>query len=149
MDTVQTHTAPVIPAATSIAPARELLLSMAWPAAAAVSLSVAVGGRDVTGLGLLLVASGTVAAYGLDRVIDCRETDPPGLRRVMLICVAIASLAVAVLACTAWWRFQVCAVLGLVAAAYVPLKRYVPKNVMTTLCWTVAVSTLPFAGQPP
>ena len=52
------------------------------------------------------------------------------------------------LACTAWWRIKVCAVLTLFAVAYVPLKRYIPKNVMTTLAWTTAVVTLPFDGRP-
>src|SRR5687768_5759127 len=84
-------------------------------------LSVAVGGREVTGLGLLLVASGTVAAYGLDRLIDARGRDPRRLRRAIFVCVVLASIAVAVLACTAWLRFKVCAVLGVVAAVYVPL----------------------------
>ncbi len=129
--------------------ARELLLSVAWPAAAAVSLSVAVGGREVTGLGLLLVASGTIAAYGLDRLIDRRERDPRRLRRAILLCVGVAAVVGGVLACTAWWRFKVCTMLGVVAGAYVPLKRYIPKNVMTAICWTAAVATLPFDGQPP
>src|SRR5688500_20291397 len=91
--------------------ARELVTSMAWPAAAAVSLSVAVGGRDVTGVGLALVASGTVAAYGLDRLIDGRARDPARLRRAIRVCVVLASLVVAALACTAWGRSKVCAVL--------------------------------------
>jgi 4-hydroxybenzoate polyprenyltransferase len=128
---------------------REILRSLVWPAAAAVSLAIAVGGRDVTGLGLLLIACGTMAAYGLDRIIDNRGSDPPHLRRVIIICVGMVSLVGAMLACTAWWRFKVCSVLGLVAAAYIPLKRYIPKNVMTVICWTGAVATLPFAGQPP
>jgi hypothetical protein len=122
---------------------------MVWPAAAAVSLAIAVGGRDVTGLGLLLIAAGTMVAYGLDRLVDSRGSDPPRLRRAMLVCVCIASIAGAVLACTAWWRFKMCSVLGLFAAAYIPLKRYIPKNLMTVVCWTAAIATLPFAGQPP
>jgi 4-hydroxybenzoate polyprenyltransferase len=56
--------------------AGSLLTTLLWPAAAAVSLSVALGGRHVSLLGLLLVACGTMAAYGLDRLIDKRSTDP-------------------------------------------------------------------------
>ena len=44
--------------------------TMLFPATAAVLLSVAVGSREVTLLGLLLVACGTIAAYGLDRFVD-------------------------------------------------------------------------------
>lgn len=122
---------------------------MGWPAAAAVSLSVAVGGRDVTGLGLLLVACGTMAAYGLDRWIDRRDHDPARLRRALAVVVILASVGTGVLASTAWWRFQVCAALGLIAGAYVPLKRIIPKNALTTVAWTTAIATLPFAGLPP
>ena len=50
--------------------ARSLLIGIILTAAASVSLSVALGGRDVTGLGLILIASGTMAAYGLDRLTD-------------------------------------------------------------------------------
>src|SRR5262245_10517132 len=106
--------APTARATSPAAVVRVLLVSMAWPAAAAVSLSVAVGGRDVTALGLLLVACGTIAAYGLDRLIDSRDRDPAALRRAIAICVALASIGTAILACTAWWRFKVCAVLAVI-----------------------------------
>lgn len=122
---------------------------MIWPAAAAVSLSVALGGREVTPLGLLLLACGTMAAYGLDRLIDNRDSDPPDLRNALALSVLIASGVTGLLACTAWWRFQVCGVLALIAGAYVPLKRIIPKNVLTTVAWTTATATLPFSGQPP
>lgn len=125
-----------------------LLLSVVWPAAAAVSLSVAVGGRGVSGMGLVLVACGTMAAYGLDRWVDGRHRDDEQLRWVLCVVVALTSVATGVLACTAWWRLQVCAGLGVIAAAYVPLKRIVPKNVLTTTAWTAATSTLPFDGRP-
>lgn len=125
-----------------------LLLAVLWPGAAAVSLSVAVGGGGVSGTGLVLVACGTMAAYGLDRWIDGRYRDDEQLRRVLFVVVVIASLATGVLACTAWWRLQVCAGLGVIAAAYVPLKRVIPKNVLTTTAWTAATATLPFDGRP-
>ncbi len=127
---------------------RALLLTMVWPAAAAVSLSVSVGGREVTTLGLLLVACGTMVAYGLDRWIDRRDHDPARFRRILAACVVLAALGAGLLACTAWWRFAVCVVLGCIAGAYVPLKRYIPKNVLTTVAWTAATATLPFDGQP-
>jgi len=121
---------------------------MVWPAAAAVSLSVAVGGQRVTAFGLLLVASGTMAAYGLDRLIDRRDRDPDQLRKALILCVLIASAFTGALACTAWWRFKVCLILSLIAGAYVPLKKFIPKNVLTTVAWTAAIATLPFAGPP-
>lgn len=128
---------------------RTLCLTMVWPAAAAVSLSVAVGVREVTAVGLLLLACGTMTAYGLDRLIDRRDRDPKRLRRVLAICVILTAVGAGVLACTAWWRFLVCAALGVIAGAYVPLKRIIPKNVLATLAWTTAIATLPFAGGPP
>lgn len=125
-----------------------LLLTVLWPAAAAVSLSVAVGGRWVSGMGLVLVACGTMAAYGLDRWIDGRHRDDNQFRRILFMIVVFASASTGVLACTAWWRLQVCAALGVIAAAYVPLKRVIPKNVLTTIAWTAATATLPFDGRP-
>jgi 4-hydroxybenzoate polyprenyltransferase len=122
---------------------------MVWPAAAAVSLSVAVGGHRVTKLGILLVACGTMAAYGLDRLIDNRDRDAKQLRQALVVCVLIAAAITGVLACTTWWRFDVCIALGLIAGAYVPLKTFIPKNVLTTFAWTAAIATLPFAEQPP
>lgn len=128
---------------------RTALLTMGWPAAASVSLAVAVGGREVTLPGLLLVACGTMSAYGLDRLVDHRERDPARLRRLLWGCVVLAAVGTGVLACTTWWRFQVCLVLSLISVAYVPLKRFVPKNVMTTVSWTAAIAALPFAEPPP
>ncbi len=131
-----------------VAIGRAILIGMLLPAAASVSLSIALGGREVTGSGLILIASGTTAAYGLDRLIDHRDSDSKTLRRIVLLCVILASLIAGVIACTTWWRFQVCSVLALIAGGYVPLKRCVPKNVLTTAAWTTATATLPFASQP-
>lgn len=128
--------------------ATTLLLTMAWPAAAAVSLAVAVGGPELNPFGLMLVACGTAAAYGLDRLIDRRDSDPRPLRRALQFCVLLAALGTGLLACTAWWRIKVCVVLAVVAGAYVPLKRHIPKNLMTIFAWTTAVFTLPFEGRP-
>ena len=127
---------------------RTLLMTMAWPAAAVVSLSVAVGGRDVSGWGLVLAASGSAAAYGLDRLIDRRGIDPVHVRRALIACVLIASAITGMLACTAWWRFKVCLILSVIAGAYVPLKTVIPKNVLTTVAWTAAVALLPFHDVP-
>lgn len=122
---------------------------MGWPAAAAVSLSVALWGHDATTPGLALVACGTMAAYGLDRLIDRREVDPPALRTALKVGVGLAAVGTAVLGCTTWWRFKACGALAVIAGAYVPLKRYIPKNVLTTVGWTAAVATLPGGSSPP
>ena len=79
----------------------DLFFTLIWPAAAATSLSVAVGGREVSGLGLLSVASGTMAAYGLDRLIDRRGQDSTRLRRALICGVALAMIVATALACTA------------------------------------------------
>ncbi len=125
-----------------------LLETMAWPAAAVVSLSVAVGGDDVTWPGLALAACGTATAYGLDRLIDRRLLDSRAIRSALLVCVLITAAGTGTLALTAWWRFKVCLLLAVIAGAYVPLKRYIPKNVLTTVAWTAAVALLPFSGEP-
>jgi len=129
--------------------ARSLLIGMILPATASVSLSVALGGRDVTGLGLILIASGTMAAYGLDRLIDQQDHDVRQVRRAFIVCVVLTSLTAGVIASATWWRFQVCSVLGIIAGGYVPLKQYVPKNLLTATAWTTATATQPFASQPP
>ena len=127
---------------------RDLLFSLIWPAAAAVSLAVAVGGNEVTTLGLILLASGTMAGYGLDRLIDRRGLDSPATRRALIVGVVLTAVITAVLACTDIWRFQVCALLGVMAGGYVPLKRVIPKNMLTVPAWTIAVCALPFAEAP-
>jgi len=68
---------------------------------------------------------------------------------VIVVCTGLAAAATAVLACTAWWRLEVCLVLGVIAGASIPLKKDVPKNVLTVEGWTGATATLPFAGAPP
>ena len=127
---------------------RDIVLTLAWPASGAISLAVALDRAAVTTDGLLLVALGTMTAYGLDRLVDQRDRDPAVFRRVLLVCVVLTGLATGLIACASWWRIQVCAILALLAGAYVPLKRIIPKNVLTTTAWTVAVANLPFDGQP-
>jgi len=121
---------------------------MLWPAAAAVSLAIAVGGKDVTLLGLALLACGTMSGYGLDRYIDRRHLDSPIIRRGLRWAILISSIIAFALACTAVWRFEVCVVLGVLTGFYVPLKRYIPKNMLTVPAWTIAVCALPFATAP-
>ena len=125
-----------------------LARTMAWPAAATVSLAYAAGGDAVTPHGLALLACGTMAAYGLDRLVDRRDRDPVLVRRALMAAVALAALAAAGLALPDVWRLAVCAALGLIAGLYVPLKRVLPKNLMVTTAWTGAIVTLPFAAFP-
>lgn len=126
----------------------DLLYSLFWPAAAAVSLAVAVGGDEVTLFGLLLLACGTMSGYGLDRLIDRRHLDSVTTRRALMAGVGLSSVLAFGLACTAVWRFEVCVVLGVMAGGYVPLKRIIPKNMLTVPAWTIAVCALPFASAP-
>lgn len=125
-----------------------LLYTLVWPAAAAVSLAFAVSQFDVTWLGMSILVSGTMAGYGLDRLIDRRQIDLPETRRVLLICVAAATLATVGLALIEPWRIQICALLGVMAGGYVPLKRIIPKNLLTAPAWTIAVCVLPPATLP-
>lgn len=121
---------------------------MVWPAFAALSLAIAVGGKDVTTLGLILLCCGTMSTYGLDRLIDRRGVDPAATRRGLRIAVLFSSLVALILACTALWRFLVCCVLGILAGGYVPLKRIIPKNLVAVPAWTIGCCALPFASAP-
>jgi 4-hydroxybenzoate polyprenyltransferase len=123
-------------------------LATLWPALAAVSLAVAVGREDVTALGLVLLACGTTAGYVLDRLIDERGIDPPSTRRRLKLLFVVTSAIALLIAFTAEWRFFVCCVLGVLAGGYVPLKRWIPKNMLTVPAWTIACCALPFATSP-
>ncbi|CAN5354765.1 hypothetical protein BH11PLA2_BH11PLA2_19790 [soil metagenome] len=126
----------------------EFLITLFWPAAAAVSLAVAVGGDEVTAFGLVLLACGTMSGYGLDRLMDRKDRDPPSFRRQLRNAVVLTSLIAFACACTSWWRFEISCLLGVLAGGYVPLKRMVPKNWLTVSGWTIAVTCLPFAAAP-
>jgi len=121
---------------------------MVWPALAALSLAIAVGGREVTALGLILLCCGTMCTYGLDRLIDRRGVDSAATRRGLRIAVILSSMLALILACTALWRFMVCCVLGVLAGGYVPLKRIIPKNLVAVPAWTIGCCALPFATAP-
>jgi hypothetical protein len=137
---------PVLERTTPRSVAFTIAATLAWPAAAAVSLGVAAGPHAVTSGGLALLASGTMAAYGLDRLVDHGGVDSPPLRRALAGATGLAALATAILACTAMWRLAICALLATMSGAYLPLKRVIPKNVLTVTAWTVAVTHLPFSG---
>jgi len=125
-----------------------LFLTLGWPAAASISLAVAVGKHPFSLPGLLLLACCTAASYALDRWLDHPKTDSASFRKALLLCLLFVSCLGGGLALTAWWRFKICMILGLISMAYVPLKKWIPKNVLTTFSWTVAVSTLPFHDAP-
>jgi len=127
---------------------RTLILSLGWPALAAVSLAMAVGRGDPDPMGIALLALATAAAYGLDRWVDHRPGEPKVFRKALLISVAICVVVGAGIALTSWWRTGICAVLGIISIAYVPLKRVIPKNLLTSISWTVGACTLPFAAPP-
>jgi 4-hydroxybenzoate polyprenyltransferase len=97
---------------------------------------------------LLLLTCGTVSGYGLDRLIDREGLDTPRTRKTLKTVVILASVIALVLACTAVWRFVICIILGLLAGGYVPLKRILPKNLLTVPAWTIAVCALPFDHAP-
>lgn len=121
---------------------------MVWPALAALSLAVAVGGLEVTTLGLMLLCCGVMCTYGLDRLIDRRGVDSIATRQALKLAVILSSIVALILACTALWRFLVCCVLGVLAGGYVPLKRVVPKNLVAVPAWTIGCCALPLASAP-
>ncbi len=125
-----------------------LIIPLLWPAAAALSLSIAVGGPRVTSLGLGLVACGTMLAYGLDRWVDECNYKTKSLSTTVHCCLLLVGIVTFALACTAWWRLLACTGLGIMTAVYVPLKRYVPKNVMAAVAWAIATGVLPLASMP-
>ncbi len=127
---------------------RSIVLAMGWPALAVVSLAMAVGRGDPDPFGVMLLALSTAAAYGLDRWVDHRKGEAELFRRMLLIAVIFCVVLGGAIAVTSWWRFSICAVLGAISAAYVPLKRFIPKNILTSISWTVGACTLPFSTPP-
>lgn len=127
---------------------REILLCLGWPALASVSLAIAVGRGEPDPQGILLLACSTASAYGLDRWLDHRPDESAAFRKGFLFAVAVCVLSGGLLAITSWWRFRICVALGLISAAYVPLKRHIPKNLLTATAWTTGACTLPFAEAP-
>lgn len=128
----------------------QILLGNIVVVLAALGLSEAVvwwfgGGR---GWGSLTLIGGVVAAYSLDRLLDAtaEERRWVALRFVPPLAVGAGMVA------TGLWRvpsqWMLIAVLAVCAGAYVPLKRFIPKGVLTAGCWAAAVVWLPCA-QPP
>ena len=127
---------------------REVLLCLGWPALASVSLAIAVGRGQPDLQGILLLACSTASAYGLDRWVDHRPDESADFRKALLIAVLVCVGIGGLLAVTSWWRFRICVALGLISAAYVPLKRFFPKNLLTATAWTTGACTLPFQEAP-
>ncbi len=128
--------------------AKAILLCLGWPALASISLAMAVGRGTPDLQGILLLACSTASAYGLDRWIDHRPQESKTFRKGLLIAMGFCILAGGALALTSWWRFRICVLLGVISAAYVPLKTYIPINLLTATAWTVGACTLPFTEAP-
>ncbi len=100
------------------------------------------------GPGYLTLLGGVIAAYSLDRLLDA----PASERRRVAVRFAPPLLAGAALVCIGLWRvpahLPLVALLGVMGGAYVPLKRYVPKGVLTAGAWSLAVTWLPSAAMP-
>ena len=95
------------------------------------------------GWGSLTLVGGVIAAYSLDRFLDA-----PSTRRRRILARFGPPLAIgAALVLTGLWlvpaHLPLAAVLALLAGPYVPLKRVLPKSVLTASGWTLAVVWLP------
>jgi hypothetical protein len=64
---------------------KALLLTLGWPAAASVSLAIAVGKHPFSLPGLLLLACCTATSYALDRWMDHPKTDSDSFRNILLL----------------------------------------------------------------
>jgi 4-hydroxybenzoate polyprenyltransferase len=100
------------------------------------------------GWGLLTLIGGVIAAYSLDRLIDAAGSER---RRVLLRfgpallvgCALVASGLIKVPG-----HLLLVMLLAVMGGAYVPLKRVVPKGVLTAGAWAIAVVWLPGAQAP-
>ena len=117
---------------------------------AALGLSEAVvwwfgGGR---GWGSLTLIGGVAAAYSLDRLLDAPAAER---RRVMLRFLPPLAVGAGMVAFGLWRvpsQWMLILVLAVCGGAYVPLKRFIPKGMLTAGSWAAAVVWLPCA-QPP
>lgn len=123
-------------------------MTLLWPAAAAVSLAIGVRHGEVSTTGTLLLAFATAGAYAFDRWRDGHGVDSRPVRRFLFVSVLFAAVTSAVFLVKEPWRFQYVAGLSLLAGLYIPLKRRLPKNVIGTVAWTLAVSILPSVTEP-
>ena len=103
------------------------------------------GGR---GWGLVTLLGGVIAAYSLDRLVDATA----GERRRVLVRFGPALLVGCAMVTAGLIKVPghllLVVLLAVMGGAYVPLKRVVPKGVLTAGAWAIAVVWLPGA-QPP
>jgi hypothetical protein len=100
------------------------------------------------GWGSLTLLCGAFAAYALDRLIDAPSARRrPAFLRILPGLVVSGGLMVTALAHDRR-HLALAALLSLVAGAYVPLKRVLPKNLLAAGGWAAAVVWLPCATPP-
>jgi 4-hydroxybenzoate polyprenyltransferase len=103
------------------------------------------GGR---GWGSLTLVGGVMAAYSLDRVLDAPQTERKRVTLRFLPPLLVGSGMVAVGLWKVPSHLWLVALLALFGGAYVPLKKFVPKGVLTAGAWAMGVVWLPGARTP-
>ncbi len=127
-----------------------LLIGILVPVLAVLGLSqVTVWWFDAArGWGSAVLVAGVGAAYSLDRILDAEAHE----RRAALRALGPILVACAAAVAVALWRDQehrqIVALLALLAGCYVPLKRVIPKSLITGTAWAIAVVFLPCIDMP-
>ncbi len=100
------------------------------------------------GWGSLTLIGGVIAAYSLDRLLDAPEEQRRRVfgRFVPPLVVGSGAVVAGLVIVPAHWF--IVAGLALIAGAYVPLKRVLPKGALTASGWAVAIVWLPCAVTP-
>jgi len=99
-------------------------------------------GVDVDWLGVAACILGVFAAYRLDHVLDRSDGVFSTAARRDLAAIAAASGLLLGIALVKPTLFVPLAALGALGLFYVPLKRFVPKNLLTASAWAVCVVML-------
>lgn len=108
-------------------------------------------GVPLDGWGVLACVAGVHAAYRFDELVDAvgfREL-ARDLRDPRLVSIALAALALAIAAIASPRLVLPLGALSLVGVLYVPLKRFIPKNLLTAGAWSATVSALSLTGLEP
>jgi hypothetical protein len=98
--------------------------------------------------GYLILLGGVTAAYALDRLLDAPTPHRSQVARRFIPPLILGAGIAAYSLAQSPSLFPLVALLALMAGLYVPLKRYIPKGVLTAGAWAMAVTWLPPSTTP-
>ena len=124
----------------AIATLRHFLIpGVGWSLSIATARAVA---AEVDWLGVAACVVGVFAAYRLDDVLDSEGGPFATEARPEIAAIALAGAGLLGIALLQPSLFAPLSLLGALGVFYIPLKRFVPKNLLTASAWAVCVVTL-------